>query len=392
MSGVVNTDSQYVKWIKDISERFKRSQIKAACSVNVELLKFYWSLGKEIAIRERDNRYGKHLIDRLSKDLRDELPDVKSFSRTNLYYMKGFYELYSNEIVPQVGEQSELIAFYIPWGHNKLIIDKCRNNTDKAIFFVKQTIENNWSRAVLLNFLDTDLYERKGKAITNFGMVLPSVQSDLAQELIKDPYNFDFLTLRENYNEKELEDALMNNIQKLLMELGKGFAFVGREYRLVVGNTEQFIDLLFYNIPNHCYVVVEVKVRDFEPGDMGQLGTYIGAVDGLLKDEGDNHTIGLLICKTKDNVLAQYAVNMINAPIGISEYELSTLIPKEYKKSMPTIEEIENELKDKHKLDERNIMNTAKINILFKSSYGDVTPDFFVEGRVQDLQTERDSI
>ena len=148
--------------------------------------------------------------------------------------MKGFYELYSNEIVPQVGEQSELIAFYIPWGHNKLIIDKCRDNSDKAIFFVKQTIENNWSRAVLLNFLDTDLYERQGKAITNFSKVLPSVQSDLAQELIKDPYNFDFLTLRENYNEKELEDALMNNIQKLLMELGKGFAFVGREYRLVV--------------------------------------------------------------------------------------------------------------------------------------------------------------
>ena len=186
-------------------------------------------MGKEIAIRERDNRYGKHLIDRLSKDLRDELPDVKSFSRTNLYYMKGFYELYSNEIVPQVGEQSELMPFYIPWGHNKLIIDKCRDNSDKAIFFVKQTIENNWSRAVLLNFLDTDLYERQGKAITNFSKVLPSVQSDLAQELIKDPYNFDFLTLRANYDEKELKDALMNNIQKLLMELGKGFAFVGRD-------------------------------------------------------------------------------------------------------------------------------------------------------------------
>ena len=165
MSDVINNDPQYVKWIKDISEQFKRSQIKAACSVNVELLKFYWSLGKEIAIRERDNRYGKHLIDRLSKDLRDELPDVKSFSRTNLYYMKGFYELYSNEIVPQVGEQSELMPFYIPWGHNKLIIDKCRDNSDKAIFFVKQTIENNWSRAVLLNFLDTDLYERQGKQL-----------------------------------------------------------------------------------------------------------------------------------------------------------------------------------------------------------------------------------
>jgi len=391
MSNVINSDAQYSKWIKEISEQFKRSQIKAACAVNAELLKFYWRLGREIYMREKDNRYGNHLINKLSKDLRDELPDVKSFSRTNLYYMKSFYELYSNEIdlsqndeclykgeiVPQVGGQSGITPFIIPWGHNKLIIDKCRDNPDKALFFVKQTIENNWSRAVLLNFLDTDLYERQGKAITNFDKVLPSVHSDLSRELIKDPYNFDFITLRTDYDEKELEDALMNNIQKLLMELGKGFAFVGREYRLVVGNTEQFIDLLFYNIPNHCYVVVEVKVRDFEPGDMGQLGTYIGAVDGLLKSEGDNNTIGLLICKTKDNVLAQYAVNMINAPVGISEYELSTLIPKEYKGSMPTIEEIENELKD-------------KTDTLFESAYGGASPDFFSSGRVQGVQEERD--
>ena len=208
-------------------------------------------------------------------------------------------------------------------------------------------MDNTWSRAVLMNFLDTDLYERQGKAVTNFKKLLPPVQSDLAQEMTRDPYNFDFLTIRKNYDEKELKDALMEHVQSLLMELGEGFAFVGREYRLVVGETEQFIDLLFYNIPNHCYVVVEVKVRDFEPADMGQLGTYIGAVDGILKREGDNQTVGLLICKTKDNVLAQYAVNMINVPIGISEYKLSNVMPEEFKSSMPTIEEIENELKDR---------------------------------------------
>ena len=359
MSDIIKFDEQYAQWIKDVSSRFKQSQIKAACRVNVELMKFYWSLGRDISIREK--KYGNKFINKLSSDLRDELPDIKSFSRTNLYYMKGFYELYPNaeiipqlegkssdsEIVPQVVGQSETLIFCIPWGHNRLIIDKCKDNPDKAMFFVRQTIENNWSRAVLLNFLDTDLYQRQGKAITNFSKVLPAVQSDLAQEMTKDPYNFDFLTLRSNYDEKELKDALMNNVQKLLMELGKGFAFVGREYRLVVGETEQFLDMLFYNITNHCYVVVEVKVRDFEPGDMGQLGTYIGAVDGILKTDGDNPTIGLLICKTKDNVLAQYAVNMINAPIGISEYELSSLLPEEFKSSMPTIEEIENELKDK---------------------------------------------
>ncbi len=249
--------------------------------------------------------------------------------------------------LPQVGVDFERMVFNIPWGHNKLIIDKCKGETEKALFFVRETLKNNWSRAVLMNFLGTDLYDRQGKAITNFDKVLPSVQSDLAQEMTKDPYNFDFLTIRKNYDEKELKDALMQNVQSLLMELGRGFAFVGREYRLVVGKTEQFIDMLFYNIPNHCYVVVEVKVRDFEPGDMGQLGTYIGAVDGILKGEGDNQTVGLLICRTKDNVLAQYAVNMINAPIGISEYELSHVMPEEFKGSMPTIEEIENELKNR---------------------------------------------
>lgn len=361
MSDMVKYDEQYSHWIKDISSRFKQSQIKAACRVNVELMQFYWSLGRDISIREKENIYGTGFFKKLSADLCEELPEVKSFSVTNLHYIKWFYELYpdienlpqagvdSHDIqnLPQLGVNSTALIFCIPWGHNKLIIDKCKDNPDKAMFFVRQTIENNWSRAVLLNFLDTDLYQRQGKAITNFSKVLPAIQSDLAQEMTKDPYNFDFLTLRSNYDEKELKDALMNNVQNLLMELGKGFAFVGREYRLVVGDTEQFIDMLFYNITNHCYVVVEVKVRDFEPGDMGQLGTYIGAVDGILKTSGDNPTIGLLICKTKDNVLAQYAVNMINAPIGISEYELSSLLPEEFKSSMPTIEEIENELKDK---------------------------------------------
>ena len=359
MSDIIKFDAEYSQWIKDIRARFMQSQVKAACKVNVELLKFYWNLGRDISVMNAENNYGTNFYKKLSADLCEALPDVKSFSVTNLKYMKYFYELYPNaenhpqavdnsgqpQNRPQAVDDSEQLVFCIPWGHNRTIIDKCKDNPAKALFFVKETIENNWSRAVLLNFLDTDLYERKGKAITNFSKVLPAVQSDLAQEMTKDPYNFDFLALRANYDEKELKDALTGNIQKLLMELGNGFAFVGREYRLVVGSTEQFIDLLFYNIPNHCYVVVEVKVRNFEPGDMGQLGTYIGAVDGILKGDEDKPTIGLLICKTKDNVLAQYAVNMINAPIGISEYELSSIIPEDFKSSLPSIEEIENELR-----------------------------------------------
>ncbi len=289
-----------------------------------------------------------------------EMPEVKSFSPRNLRYMRDFYALYATgENLQQAVANStepilqQLVAkftddgiFAIPWGHHICIMSKCKGDREKALFYIKKTLENNWSRSVLMIFLNTDLYDRQGKAINNFDKALPDIKSDLAREMTKDPYNFDFLTMREGYDEKELKDALVDNVQKLLLELGKGFAFVDKEYTLMVGETEQFIDILFYNIPNHCYVVVEVKTREFQPRDMGQLGTYIAAVDGILKPEGDNPTIGLLICKTKDNVLAQYAVNAMNTPIGISEYELSNVIPEDFKGSMPSIEEIEKELKD----------------------------------------------
>jgi predicted nuclease of restriction endonuclease-like (RecB) superfamily len=272
--------------------------------------------------------------------------------------MRRFYGLYKN--FQQFAEISNLqssgtnfqqpaeefihqrdLIFGIPWGHHMLIIDKCSSDPKKAMFYIQQAVEHSWSRAVLLNFLDTDLYERQGKAVTNFALTLPDPQSDLAQEMTKDPYNFDFLTIRAKYDERELKDALLDNVQSLLMELGSGFAFVGREYRLVVGKTEQFLDLLFYNYNLHCFVVVEVKVTDFDPRDMGQLSTYVAAVDGIMRSEIDQPTIGLLICKTKDNVLAQYAADVVNAPIGISEYQLSKLLKEEFKGTLPTIEEIE---------------------------------------------------
>ena len=256
-------------------------------------------------------------------------------------------DLAQGENCPQVEDASfELPVFYIPWGHNKVIIDKCRHNPDKALFYVKKTLENNWSRAVLLIFLDTDLYERQGKAITNFRLTLPEDQSDLAQQMTKDPYCFDFLTLQQRYNEKELKDALMSKAETFLMELGTGFALMGREVRLEVGDTEKYLDMLFYNTRRHCYVVVEVKATDFDSSFAGQLGTYVVAVNHQIKPELDNPTIGLLICKGMDKVEAQYALESTSQPLGISSYELSKLVPDEFKGSMPTIEEIEAELSD----------------------------------------------
>ena len=368
-SNMMKFNDSYKDWITEVGKRYKKSQIKAAVKVNSEMLHFYWHLGKEMAELKEQVSWGNHFYQQASRDLIEILPEVKSFSPRNLLYMSQFYKMYpSVEIAPQAGAQNEnteimlqagaqnektKIApqtdaqleaiFLIPWGHHKVILDKCKER-EKALFFVQKTLKNNWSRAVLLNFIETNLYERHGNAITNFENTLPAPQSDLAREMTKDPYNFDFLTLREGYDEKELKDALMQNVQRFLLELGMGFAFVGREYRLVVGETEQFVDMLFYNINNHCYVVVEIKVGAFEPGYMGQIGTYVAAVDGILRGSSNNQTVGLLICKTKDNVLARYAVNSLSLPVGISEYDLNNLIPEDYKSSMPTIEEIESEL------------------------------------------------
>lgn len=350
MDKLVEVDAQYREWISEVSKRFHQSQIKAAVKVNDEMLRFYWQLGKELHDRKDKFSYGQSFYKTISRDLRRELPDVKSFSETNLRYMQKFAELYSEvSNLPQVGEdfRSEEIEplFAIPWGHHKIIIDKCNGNPKKALFFANQVIQNNWSRAVLLNFLDTDLYERQGKAITNFNLTLPAMQSDLAQEITKDPYKFDFITLTQSYNEKELKDALMDNIQKFLLELGNGFAFVGREYRIEIGSTENFIDMLFYHIRLHCYVVVEVKVTEFESSYAGQLGTYVVAVNHQLKTEKDEPTLGLLVCKSKDDIKAQYALEASSQPLGVSAYELSKLIPENFKGSLPSIDEIESELR-----------------------------------------------
>ena len=359
MSNVIKMDKDYKKWIEEVGRRFRHSQIKAASSVNIEMLRFYYALGRDITDMQVKNHYGSSFYKKISDDLKKLLPDIHSFSPTNLKYMVYFYDLYKNCInrpqlednsektnYPQPGDDLRSDIFMIPWGHQKLIIDKCKDDQNKALFFVHKTIENNWSRSVLLNFLETDLYDRQGKAITNFAQTLPGIQGDLAQAITKDPYNFDFLTLREKYDEKELKDALMEKVQSFLLELGTGFAYMGREVRIKVGNKEKFIDLLFYNTRVHCYVVVEIKAGEFDSENMGQLGTYVVAVNHQIKTDQDNPTIGLIVCKDMDKVEAQYAVEASSQPLGISSYELSKLVPEKFKGSLPTIEEIEEELSD----------------------------------------------
>lgn len=335
-----------------MSARYRKSQLKAAVKVNTEKLLFNYSLGRDIVEMNVEERWGEGVIMQLSNDLKTELPGVEGLSKSNIYYCKKFYLLYNEQIkiFQRPGgkfEDSTHAIFQIPWRHHCLIMDKVKNDLKKALFFVDKTLENGWSRAMLLNWIDTELYERDGKALSNFSATLPAPNSDLAQEVTKDPYNFAFAGIRGKYNEAQLKKALLASITDFLIELGTGFAYVGKEYRLQIGETENFIDLLFYHLDLRCYVVVEVKTDKFTPGDIGQLSTYVVACNHLLKRPDDNPSIGLLICKSKDNTIAQYALEGSTQPIGISEYELEKLYPKKIEGAIPSIEEIEKGLQNR---------------------------------------------
>lgn len=352
-------DKDYILWVQELVKRYRRSQIKAAVKVNKEMLRFYWELGKDIEDKQADNKYGSKFYATLSRDLRHEMPDVEGLSETSIRYAKRFYVLYSQyiAILPQIVEESENVnlpqlveglysdLYSIPWGHHRYLIDKCSEEPAKAIYYVRKTIQEGWSRDVMLNLLDSGMYEREGKALTNFTRTLPDETSDLAQELTKDPYNFAFTGIKGQYNEQLLKDALLANISQFLLELGTGFAYVGKEFRLQIGQKEKFIDLLFYNLKLSCYVVIEVKIGEFDFQDLGQLSGYVVACNHILKKEGrDNPTIGLLICRQKDSLLAQYALEGSSLPLGISEFELEKLYPEKVEGTMPSIKEIEAKL------------------------------------------------
>ena len=350
-------DSDYAQWIKELSSRYRRSQIKAAVKVNQEMLQFYWELGRDIIERDAENHYGSRFYPSLSRDLRAEIQDASGLSERNLRYTKKFYlffESLTGTLQQVVADSKENIMqqvaaklFSLPWGHHLLLMDKFANQPEKAWFYICMSVNEGWSRNILLNYLDADLYERHGKALTNFGQTLPDETSDLAQEITKDPYDFAFTGITGRYNERLLKDKLLGNITQFLIELGTGFAYVGKEYRLQVGEREQFIDLLFYNLKLSCYVIIEVKIGKFEFADIGQLGGYVVSCNHILRKDGrDNPTIGLLICKEKDRIQAQYALESSSQPIAISEYDLEKFFPEKLEGIIPTIEEIETKLKE----------------------------------------------
>jgi len=344
MEKVVKFDSEYKEWILEIKNKIRSTQIKTAIAVNSALINFYWELGKMIS--EKENSWGNKVLETLSKDLQSEFPEMKGFSLTNLKYCKLFYNYFS--IRPQVEDEFQKnVIFQLPWGHIKLIINKIKD-TSEAQFYINETIENNWSRDVLALQIKTDLFKRQGKSITNFKNTLPEPFSELAQQTLKDPYIFDFMTMSKPYYEKDIEKQLVSHVTKFLLELGKGFAFVGQQYHLEIAENDYYIDLLFYHIKLKCYVVIELKNTKFTPEYAGKLNFYLSAVDSLVKTEEDKPTIGILLCRDKNNIEAEFALRDINKPMGVSEFQFTEILPDELKSSLPTIQEIEAELKDKN--------------------------------------------
>ncbi len=348
----LSSATEYKNWLLELKQKFRQAQLKAAVRVNSALLEFYWELGASIVEKQKKVTWGGGFLKQLSIDLMVEFPDVKGFSEANLNYIRRWHLFYvqsvSNSGTSCATISKQLISelFEIPWGHNRVIISKCET-IEKALFYVHKTIANSWSRAVLTHQIESGLYERSGKAITNFARTLPETQSELAHELIKDPYVFDFLTFTEDYHEKELEKALIDHIAHFLVELGAGFAYMGRQVPIQVGKKDFYIDLLFYHVKMHCYVVVELKTVDFEPEFTGKLNFYLKAVDMQIKSDRDEPTIGILLCKGKDKVVVEYALSDINKPMGVSEYQLTQSLPDELKSSLPSIEAIEAELMKK---------------------------------------------
>ena len=333
---------EYKVFFQDIKKKILSSQIKAAIAVNRELITLYWEIGSKVYKKQKNEGWGYKTIEKLAKDLKSTFPNMKGFSFRNMKYMVHFAKSY-----PDFKIRQQLVA-QIPWGHNILLLQKLQTIEDR-LWYANKIIENSWSRSSLLHWIDSSLHKREGKAVTNFENTLIASQSDLANQTLKDPYLFDFLTLRDEYDEKELESGLLDHIQKFLLELGAGFSFVGRQVHLEVGDQDFYIDLLFYHYKLRCFIVVELKATDFKPEFAGKMNFYLSAVDDIMKHKDDRPTIGLLLCKGKNKVVAEYALRDINKPIGISQYETAVIesLPSELKGSLPSIEEIEQELEDK---------------------------------------------
>jgi len=374
--------TEYCDWLRNLKQQIKTGQIKAALSVNSQMIMLYWDLGKQITEKQENAQWGSGFIEQLSKDLREEFPEMTAFSYDNLRFVKRFYLFYSQkseQVVPKLENQimKQLVSLLpttnlekseqlvpklqqhgnqpieiseqvvhqftcVPWGHHMLILKKIKD-IKEALFYINKTIENNWSRAVLEYQIESNLYGRQGKAVTNFSLTLPEPQSDLANALMKDPYNFDFLRLSEKVKETDLEKALVQHISQFLPELGIGFAYMGRQFSLKVGKKDYRTDLLFYHTRLRCYVIIELKTKEFEPEFVGKLNFYISAINEFVRNEHDKPTIGMLLCKNKDNYEVEFSLKDVNNPIGVSTFHYTEL-SDDIKAALPSVEELQNEL------------------------------------------------
>ncbi|NBX85439.1 MAG: DUF1016 domain-containing protein [Gammaproteobacteria bacterium] len=335
-------DQNYKQFLSGIKERLQTAQIRAALAANSELIQFYWELGADLIEKQKSHQWGSGFLEQFSHDMRQAFPEMQGFSKRNLEHMRRFATLY-----PKIEFAKQAVS-QLPWGHVVRLMQMIKNDMERE-WYAQQTIKNGWSRSVLEMQIESELYGRQAesnKKINNFHKQLPALQSDLANEMLKDPYNFDFLTIQGKAHERAIEEALVTHIRDFLIELGQGFAFVGSQVPLTFDDQEFFVDLLFYHLHLRAFVVIELKAGKFKPEHTGQLGFYMAAVDDLMRKEGDNQTIGIILCKSKHKVVAEYALRNMNAPMGISEYSLSKALPKELKTSLPTVEEIEHELNE----------------------------------------------
>ena len=327
----------YNAWLAELKSRIHQAQQKASLAVNQELLLLYWQIGQDILTRQAEQGWGAKVIEQLAQDLRKHFPEMKGFSARNLKYMRAFAEAWPDaEFVQQLVAQ-------LPWGHNLVLLTKLKDS-EQRLFYAQKTLENNWSRNVLVMQIETHLHERQNTAVTNFEQRLPKAQSDLARESLKDPYRFDFLNLSQEAQERDIEQALVSHITDFLLELGAGFAFVGKQVPLKVGGDDFYLDLLFYHLKLRCYVVIELKAGDFKPEHLGQLGFYLTVVDREMKTDDDQPTLGLLLCKSKNKIVAEYALSDKSQPMGIAEYKLQQALPDKLETNLPSIEQIEREL------------------------------------------------
>lgn len=358
---------KYVATLNALKERIHAGRMRAALAVNREVIDLYWYIGKTITERQQTEAWGNSVVERLAADLRDSFPDMKGFSPTNIWRMRSFYHAWPSllpdepilaQAVPELAEREQPKADLIPtqpeqvilaqvvrelpWGHNVTLIQKVKT-PEKRLWYAQMARKHGWARSILIMQIETDLYGRQGKAVSNFKTTLPAVDSDLATQTMKDPYNFDFLGLAQNAHERDVENALIAHIKRFLLELGEGFAFVAQQYKVTIGESDFYIDLLFYHITLRCYVAVELKAVSFQAEFAGKLNFYLSVIDDTLRREGDNPTIGLLLCKDKERLVAEYALKDINKPIAVADYLLTKAIPEDLKGALPTIEEIEDE-------------------------------------------------